>query len=206
MDSNLTLPNAGPYVSPRLLALIPAAVAINLAIGRLVNEIGLPVYLDAVGTIIATVLAGLGPGIAVGLMSQLLSGLISGYQWLAFAPVQLLIAVLAYVAATHGGFRTIGASLGWGLLTGLAGGLVSALISYILFRGVTATGVTAVTTLLRGIGMPLQQAVLGASLSTDLLDKGISFVLVGLLLRALPRRLRARFPGVVRAVGARPSP
>lgn len=192
-------------MSPRTLALVPAAVAINLVIGRLVAEIGLPVYLDTVGTMLATALGGLGAGIAAGLLSQLLSGLFSGYQWLAFAPIQVIIALATWLAARRAGFRAVLPSVGWGLFTGTVAGAVSAVISWILFRGVTATGVTALVSLLNGMGIPLDRAVLAASLATDLADKAASFALVGFLLLSLPRRMRARFPLVARAIGSEPS-
>lgn len=192
-------------MSPRTLALVPAAVAINLVIGRLVAEIGLPVYLDTVGTMLATALGGLGAGIAAGLLSQLLSGLFSGYQWLAFAPIQVIIALATWLAARRAGFRSVLPAVSWGLLTGAVAGAVSAVISYLLFRGVTATGVTALVSLLNGMGMPLDRAVLAASLATDLADKAASFALVGFLLGSLPRRMRARFPLAARAIGSEPA-
>ncbi len=188
-------------LTPRHLALIPATVAINLVIGRLVAEIGLPVYLDTVGTMLASALGGLGVGIATGLLSQLLAGLLSGYQWLAFAPIQIIIAVAAWAAARHAGFRHLRMAVLWGIATGIAAGLLSAVISYLLFKGVTATGVTALVSVFQGFGLSLDRAVLGASLSTDLADKALSFALVGWLLRSLPRRMRARFPLATRAVG-----
>ena len=69
-------------MSPRLIALIPAAVAINLVIGRLVAELSLPIYLDTLGTMLVAVLAGLPGGLLVGTVSQLLSGMLSGHHWI----------------------------------------------------------------------------------------------------------------------------
>jgi hypothetical protein len=71
-------------VNARLLALLPAAIAINLVIGGLVNALGLPLYLDSIGTILATVLAGPAIGVLAGAIGQLLFGLINGYQWIPF--------------------------------------------------------------------------------------------------------------------------
>lgn len=188
-------------MSPRLIALIPAAVAINLVIGRLVAELSLPIYLDTLGTMLVAVLAGLPGGILVGTVSQLLSGMLSGYQWVAFMPIQWLIALLAAAAAGQGGFATPWRSGLWGAACGLACGLASAVISYILFRGVTAGGVTAISALLRTLDVPLPVAVTAASVSTDMLDKAAAFIVVGALLRALPRRVLGRFPLAARAVG-----
>ena len=188
-------------MSPRLLALVPAAVALNLVVGRLVSGLALPVYLDTLGTMLVAVVAGLSGGLLVGTVSQFLSGMLSGYVWLAFTPIQWLIALLAALAAARGGFATPSRSVGWGLACGFVCGAVSAVISYFLFRGVTASGVSAVGTLLRSLGLSLPVAVTAASIVTDLVDKTVAFVVIGVLLRALPRRILGRFPLAARAVG-----
>jgi len=188
-------------VNARLLALLPAAIAINLVIGGLVNALGLPLYLDSIGTILATVLAGPAVGMLAGAIGQLLFGLINGYQWIPFGLIQLVIAALAGLAAARGGFRSVPAALAWGLLTGLVAGALSSVISYVLFKGVTATGTTAVVTLLRQLGWSLPVAVTASSLLLDLVDKAAAFLLVGALVRALPLRMLGRFPRAARAVG-----
>lgn len=188
-------------MNARLLALLPATIAINLVVGGLVNAMGLPLYLDSIGTILATVLAGPAVGILVGAIGQVLFGLINGYQWIPFGLIQVVIAVLAGVAASQAGFRSTGRTVGWGLLTGAAAGLLSSVISYLLFKGVTATGTTAVVTLLRQLGFSLPAAVTASSLALDLVDKAVAFIAVGALVRSLPNRVFGRFPRAARAVG-----
>ncbi|MES2304926.1 MAG: hypothetical protein V4558_05440 [Gemmatimonadota bacterium] len=188
-------------MSPRLFALVPAAVAINLVVGRIAAELSLPVYLDTLGTMLVAVLTGLPGGALVGTVSQLFAGMLSGYIWLPFVAVQWAIALLAALAAHRGGFATPFRSAAWGAACGVGCGLISAAISYLLFRGVTVGGVTAIGALLRGLGLPLSTAVVVASLITDILDKTIAFLVVGALLRAMPKRILGRFPIAARAVG-----
>ena len=183
-------------MSPRLLALIPSAVALNLAIGFVVNQLGLPLYLDTVGTVIASALAGPVAGAITGIVSQTVRSLYEGFIWFPFAAVQVLIALLAGFAALRGGFR----SLAWGLVVGALAGALSAVISWFVFKGVTATGVTAVTILLTRLGLTTPQAVTVSSLGTDLLDKTIVFLLAGAVLRALPERVLGRYPWARRAL------
>ncbi len=188
-------------MNARLLALLPAAIAINLVIGGLVNALGLPLYLDSIGTILSTVLAGPAVGMLAGAIGQVLFGLINGYQWIPFGIIQLVIAALAGLAAAHAGFRSTARTVAWGLLTGLVAGALSSIISYVLFKGVTATGTTAVVTLLRQMGWSLPAAVTASSLALDLVDKAAAFLIVGALVRSLPGRMMGRFPRVARAVG-----
>jgi energy-coupling factor transport system substrate-specific component len=186
--------------SPRILALIPVAVALNLATGLVVAELSLPVYLDTIGTVLAAALAGPAAGVVTGLVSQLLTSMFAGYMWLAFAPIQLLIALLAGLAAARGGFHAPVVAAGWGAFVGLLAGAASSVISYFAFGGVTAGGVTAVTTILRSTGLSLPQSVVLASIGTDLVDKALVFLAVAIVLAGLPRRIIGRYPWAVRAV------
>lgn len=187
-------------LSARQLALIPSAVALNVAIGIVTAQLGLPVYLDTIGTVLAAALAGPWAGVITGLVSQVTTSLLNTFMWLPFAAVQVLIALLAALTARRGGFRALPPSIGWGILVGLAAGALSAVISYVVFEGVTAPGVTAVTTALVGTGLTRAQAVTLASVGTDIVDKALVFLLVGGTLRALPIRVASRFAWAQRAV------
>ena len=183
----------------RDLVLIRLGVAVNLVIGQIVAALLLPVYLDSVGTILVAALVGPKAAIVAGLVSQVLSAVISGnFSWLPFAVVQVVIALYAAAAARLGLFRRIATAVPAGLGLGLVAASCSAPISYFVFGGVTAGGVTVVTTVLHALGAPLGIAVASASYATDLLDKAIACALVSVILRSLPQTLAARFPALAR--------
>jgi energy-coupling factor transport system substrate-specific component len=108
------------------LALIPLAIAINIAIGQLVTVLKLPVYLDSIGTVLVGAL--LGPWVA------LLTGALSNIIWtllginppaIWFAPVAAVIGVIAGFAGRAGVFqrsspRWLSALIGGVFLFGLA--------------------------------------------------------------------------------------
>jgi len=194
-----------PTVTPRLLALIPLAVGVNLALGQFAAAVALPVFLDTVGTILVASLAGLWPALLTGLISQVATTVISGNAtWLAFLPIQLMVGAYATLAARQALFRSTGTAVGAGALLGTLAAVLSWPIAYLAFGGVTAGGVTVVTAVLNGAGVPLKWAVLAASLSNDLLDKAVSFLLVRVILASLPSRVAARFPAARRALGRAP--
>ena len=174
-------------------------MAINLVVGAVVRELSLPVYLDTVGTVLVAVLAGFPAGALVGTMSQLLMGLLTGYQYLPFVVIQWLLALLVAGATRRGGFSSLWRTIAWGVACGACCGAASAVISYFLFRGGTGGGVAWVTAALRAAGYPLPIAVAIGSGTTDVVDKAIVIVVVGVLLRALPRRIMGRFPLAARA-------
>ena len=189
-------------MSPRLLALIPLAVGINLAMGQFASATGLPVFLDTVGTILIAALAGPWIAVATGAVSQVTFSLLVSSIQLAFLPVQLMVAVYAgLVAARFAVFSTLWRTVAAGVALGVLAATMSWPISYFAFGGVTSSGVTLVTTALSGLGLPLEYAVYLASLGTDLLDKTATFLLVRTVLVSLPRRMTARFPRAAAALG-----
>lgn len=58
------------------LALMGMLIALNVAIGGIVHVIKLPIYLDAIGTVLAALILGLGGGIVVGILSFLVSAVV----------------------------------------------------------------------------------------------------------------------------------
>lgn len=189
-------------LSSRLLALIPLAVGINLAMGKFAAALSLPLFLDTVGTVLVAALVGPWAAVATGVVSQVAFTVLDGkLMWMAFLPVQLGVALYASLAARRGAFASPWRAAVAGLLLGVIAATLSWPISLLLFGGVTAGGVTVVTTLLTALGVPLKWAVYGASMSNDLLDKGVTFLLVHVVLISLPKRLSARFPAADRAVG-----
>lgn len=175
------------------LALIPRAVALNLALGAVVSALKLPFYLDSVGTILVAALVGPWAGILTGIVSNAVLGLLSTPTFFAFIPVAMVVGGLAGIAAWMGAFRSIAASIAAGVVIGIAAGLASVPILIVLFGGVTASGTGLVTLALRALPLPLPVAAAIASTSTDIIDKAFSCALVAIVIARLPRRLTSRF-------------
>ncbi len=189
-------------LTPRLLALIPLAVGINLAMGKIVAALAIPVFLDTVGTVLVAALVGTWPALITGLVSQVTFTVVDArIMWLFFLPVQLFVALYAGVAAQRAAFRSSVRAVAWGLGLGLVAATLAWPIALYVFGGVTAGGVTVVTTVLTGLGVPLGWSVFFASMSADLVDKAITFLLVLAVLRSLPLRMAARFPRAASALG-----
>jgi energy-coupling factor transport system substrate-specific component len=175
------------------LALVPRAVALNLALGAVVAALKLPLFLDSVGTILVAALAGPLAAIATGVLSNVVLALLSSPTFLAFVPVTVVIGALAGLAARLGAFRSPWAAAPAGAVIGLAAALASVPIVIALFGGVTASGTGVVTVALRAFGLPLPAAVAVAGASTDIADKALSCVIVAIVVARLPRRLARRF-------------
>ncbi|MGH2536567.1 MAG: ECF transporter S component [Candidatus Promineifilaceae bacterium] len=175
--------------------MIPVAIAINIVIGQIIYALKIPLYLDSIGTVLVGVLAGPWAGALTGLISNLIWGL-SGLNipYAAFAPVAAIIGLIAGLLAEAGWFRVWWRSVLGGVITGLIAALISAPIAAYVFGGVTGSGTDAVVAIFRGMGFGILPSSFGQGISSDPLDKAITFLVVYLTLRALPVRFLDRFP------------
>src|SRR5437867_2598954 len=188
-------------VPVRLLALIPVAAAISLALSAVVDAIALPLFLDPTGTILATALAGPGVGIAVGALTSAVNTLRNPTFW-PFVVVQVIVALYAGFAARAALFRSLKTAVPAGLGLGVIASLTSTPISYFVFGCTTTGGIALTTALGKALGLPPLGACFFGSFVSDFGDKAVTFALVASVLHALPRRTAARFPLALRAIGA----
>lgn len=175
--------------------MIPVAIAINIAVGQLIYALKIPLYLDSIGTVLVGVLAGPWAGALTGLLANLIWGL-SGLNvtYAPFAAVAAVIGLLAGLFGEAGWLRTWWKVILAGIITGLVAATISAPISAYVFGGVTGAGTDALVAIFRGIGFGILPASFAQGVSSDPLDKTITYLVVWLIVRALPGRFLDRFP------------
>jgi hypothetical protein len=81
-----------------------------------------------------------------------------------------------------------------GVVTGLVAALISAPISANVFGGVTGGGTDFLVAAFRQAGADIQAATFQQGLLSDPVDKLVTFFVVYLILAAMARRTKARFP------------
>lgn len=187
-------------MSVRLLALIPVAVAINLALSAAVDAVGLPLFLDTTGTILTTALAGPVVGMLTGILTSAVNSLRNPTFW-PFVAIQIIVALYAWLAARRGWFRSLKTAVPAGLLLGVIASATSTPISYLIFKCATTGGIALTTKLGQLLGLSDLGACFFGSFVSDFGDKAVTFALVTTILHALPRRTAARFPLALEAVG-----
>ncbi len=177
------------------LPFVAFCIALNLSAGQLASLLKLPIYLDSVGTVLVAVLCGPWSAMVAGVLSNVLASAFGNPAMMFFSPVMIVI----------GGFTGILARLGWfrhwylvplgGALQGVLAAVVSAPIATYLFSGVMLTGTDVLVLYFRSVGNSILQSVFYQGLSSDPVDKIITYVLVYLLCRNLPLRVMQRFRG-----------
>lgn len=184
----LLLTGALPKLDARSLTLIPIALILNMVLGQVVGSVGLPLYLDSIGTVLVAVLAGPFAGMVTGALSSVIWGLVNPAA-LPFAAVSAVVGLLAGAVAAKGGFRQWWSALLAGALVGLVCGALAAPIAAFVYGGTAGVGTGAVVSLFREMGNSLLQSVTLQSFISDPLDKGLVFLLVFFVVRMLPRKV-----------------
>lgn len=179
------------------IVLMAVGIALNIGVGQVPRLVGLPLYLDSIGTVLVGALVGPWAGAITGFLANVvwtLTGLFP--QAIAWSGVAAIIGVLAAVFARSGWMKDWLRSAGAGLITGVVAAILSAPIAAYVFGGVTGSGTDVLVGMFRAAGLDMLGANMAQGVFSDPLDKMVTFLIVWAVLLALPTRFKARFEGV----------
>ncbi|MGE4506658.1 MAG: hypothetical protein AB7D51_15020 [Desulfovibrionaceae bacterium] len=175
-------------IGPTALLII-GLVALNVALGQAVARAGLPLYLDTTGTVLAGVLLGPWLGAACGGLTLLAWELLVPGMWY-WAPVGMIIGLMAAVCARLRLFISPSFAVLSGFLMALPSAVLSALIRF-MAEDPAITGEGVVSSLLIHAGRDATTAVLSSSFLVELVDKVSVCLLAYAALKLLAPRLPA---------------
>lgn len=183
-----------PALPVRTIAFIPIALVLNIVVGEIVGSIGIPLYVDAVGTILVAALAGPLMGLATGTLSSVVWGLINPAA-LPFAAASALTGGLGGWLISRGALRRWWTLALSGAVVGVVCGMVAAPVAAFVYGGTAGVGTGALVSAFRAMGNSLLASVTLQSFVSDPLDKILVFALVRQAIAALPRRTVAQLRG-----------
>lgn len=154
-------------LSTATLALMPVAIAINIAVGAIAVALRLPIYLDSIGTVLVGAVAGPWAGALTGLLANLIWAILpvpggAGPTIAFFAPVAAVVGLMAGFWAGRGAFRLRADDERVGGFLALAAGVAAA-----------------------ALAMLVVQQTVGLSFDWEDPDSQMRFVLLGLLIVAV---------------------
>lgn len=183
----LLLAGALPSLTAGAIALIPVCLVINIAIGELIGSIGVPLYLDSLGTVLMAALLGPVAGLATGTLSSVVWGFINPAA-LPFAAVSAATGWMAGWAIQRGVLQSI-----WRIVvSGAISGMLAAPVAAFVYGGTAGLGTGALVSVFREFGNSLLASVTMQSLVSDPLDKIVVLFFVALTVKALPQRVLKR--------------
>jgi energy-coupling factor transport system substrate-specific component len=173
------------------LVLIPFGIGINFGIGAIMFALKLPIYLDAVGTILITLLLGWRAGVITGVLSFVLTSILVNPLAIYFVGTQAAIAIYVHLIAKRGGFSSVFKTILSGIGLGIVGAIVSAPVIVYLFGGITGNGPSLIVAYLVASGKTILKSVVLSGLSIEPIDKTLQCLLALFILRTLSqKRLR----------------
>lgn len=178
----------------RTLVLMAVAIVINIVVGQIAVWLKLPIYIDAIGTVLVAVLAGPFAGALTGLLTNVIWGLILDPGALWFFPVSVVIGLVAGGLARAGWFRAIPLTVLAGVVIAVLSTIVAIPIIVYVYGGVTGAGTDFLTAYMVGIGNKLVESVGIANLLQNLGDKVLTVLVAWAIIKRLPSRFTSGFP------------
>lgn len=177
------------------LFLIPIGIAVNFIGGQIAILLRLPLYLDAIGTIVVGAICGVIPGIIVGLVSNILNS-ISSPITLFYGILNIMFGIAAAYLSKRGVFKVFWKTLVSALLFALIGGGLGAVITWILYGFDFGSGVSSMFSipLHEVVGLPKFLAQLVAEFTMDVFDKILTVIAAFGIIHAIPNRLMSKLP------------
>lgn len=175
------------------LVLIPAAVAINY-IGKLfAAALKLPLWLDSIGTMLAASLAGPVAGAVCGAINNIIYGFQDPISFV-YAITSIGIGIAAGLLARCGFFDKMVSALAAGVIIAAVAVAISTPLNLVFWGGQTGNmlGDAAFAACL-GFGLPAWLASLIDEVVVDLPDKIVTVLIVFLIFRGLPKKLKILF-------------
>ena len=173
------------------IILFASAVAINFVLPRTAGYFGIPLYLDNVGTLLAAILGGYLPGIFVGYLNNIIN--MQGNPGNAYYVVlSTMIAASGTYLAQKGFFKKFYKALITIPVFAFIGGVLGSILTYLLYGYGMGEGISApfARALLEKGTLSVFWAQMTSDVFIDLIDKGITVILVYIILKIIPERVK----------------
>ncbi|MBM4761245.1 ECF transporter S component [Bacillus sp. B15-48] len=169
------------------ILLIPVGVAINVVIGEIVQILKLPLFLNAIGTVIVGMVAGPWVGLVTGGVTNLVQGLFNPVSF-AFAPVSMAIGFAAGLLSTVGMLKNFKRAIVAGVIITLVTIVVASPIQVLMFGGISGTGSDTFTAVLLASGQQIWTAVITQKLFVESADKIVSVMVAFWIVKKMSDR------------------
>jgi len=175
------------FKNARSLILCIVGIGINIILSKLVGFLGIPLYLDAVGTVIVAALSGYIPGIIVGLVTNIIKFFAGDSSAIYYGTLNVIIALVAAFAVRKSFHKKFYGVILTILACTFVGGVLGSVLTWFLY-GFASVGITS--DLARFIfdhsHMNEFFSQFTADVLTDLLDKTITVLTGCIVLWILP--------------------
>ncbi|WP_342431793.1 ECF transporter S component [Neobacillus sp. FSL H8-0543] len=169
------------------ILLIPIGVAINVVISQLVQVLRIPLYLDAIGTMLVAMIAGPWVGMVTGGLTNVIKSIFAPTE-LPFAIVSMIIGLTVGYFSIKKMFTSIGKTLIAGIILTLIVIISATPISVLLYGGSTGDASSSVTAVLLASGQQIWEAVFTKNIIVESIDKILSLLITYTIVKKMSDR------------------
>lgn len=173
--------------------LIPVGIAVNIVGGQIAIFLKLPIWLDAIGTILIAAICGLVPGLIVAGITQCINA-ISLPTILPYMVVGFAMAIVSAYFTRKGFFSTPGKAVILGVIVAIVTTAIAVPMDVIIFGGFVGTGNSVIAAGLMAMGLPIPVAVTISSFTFGLVDKVLSVLVSFFIIRSMSTHFLAKLP------------
>lgn len=173
--------------------LIPVGIAVNIVGGQIAILLKLPIWLDAIGTILIGAICGVVPGLIVAAITQIINA-ISLPTVLPYMVVGFAMAIVSAYFTKKGFLHSFKRAVLLGIIIAVVTTCIAVPIDVLVFGGFIGTGNSIVAAGLMTLGLSVPVAVTISSFTFGLVDKTLSVLVSYFIIKSMPMHFLAKLP------------
>lgn len=175
-----------------VVAFCGICVAMNIVLGIITSALGIPLYLDTLGTVLSAAIIGPVPGIIVGALSNIITGLMYSVSDIPFCLVNMAVGLIVGLVAKKFNFTIISAVI-TGLVLSFVCPAIGTPIGIYVYGGLNGSASDVLVMSLVQAGQDIFQASFLRNVASNLIDKVGTCIVGWALIRAIPMRFLENF-------------
>ncbi|MBE5925175.1 MAG: HD domain-containing protein [Lachnospiraceae bacterium] len=175
--------------SARYCLLISVGVTVNILLALLMKGVGLPLFLDTVGTIAVSAVGGWFPGILTAIATNLLCTSFD-YNAVYFSFINALVAIFTYIYVRKYSFKNIIKTITFVVILAVFVGLLSSLIHWYVLGGAHNTIIDETAKSLQATtGWGPYASFCAVYMILNLIDKGFAVLVAAVIMAVVPQKV-----------------
>lgn len=171
------------------------SIAVNIVLGIVTSALGIPLYLDTLGTVLVAALVGPFPGAIVGALTNIITGLMYSVTDIPFCLVSVVVALIVGFAVKK--FRlTLISAIVLGLILSVVCPVIGTPIGIFVYGGLNGTFSDVLVMGLLQSGQSIFAASFLRNIASNLIDKIGTMIVAWAIIRWLPMSIMQNFKKV----------
>lgn len=170
-----------------VVAFCGICVAMNIVLGIITSALGIPLYLDTLGTVLSAAIIGPVPGIIVGALSNIITGLMYSVSDIPFCLVNMAVGLIVGLVARKFKFTIVSAII-TGLVLSFVCPAIGTPIGIYVYGGLNGSASDVLVMSLVQAGKNIFQASFLRNVGSNLIDKVGTCIVGWALIKAIPMR------------------